>query len=197
MIMKKLAKPALLIALCSLTLVQTGCFGEFALTRKAYDWHASIGNKWVRSLLLWIPMGFVYSITALVDAVVLNLIEFWTGTNPVSMNEGDYEMQLVTLKGIDYRIEATKDTFTTTQLSGPQSGEVRILRFDRSDLTWKYTDSDVCEQPVMSFLDDQAERVRVYTDAGSIDLATSDLEDSGLVMARLNAMRGETTACVN
>lgn len=133
--MKKLARPAMIIALLSLGIAQTGCFGEFALTRKAYDWHASIGNKWVRSLLLWIPMGFVYGVTAFVDAVILNLIEFWSGSNPMSMNEGDYEMQMATIDGIEYKIEATKDTFTTTQISGEQAGEVRVMHFDRSDRT--------------------------------------------------------------
>ncbi|MBK8500432.1 MAG: DUF3332 family protein [Flavobacteriales bacterium] len=195
--MKTLAKPFLFIALCCLAFTQSGCFGEFALTRKAYDWHASIGNKFVRSLLLWIPMGFVYGITAMIDAVILNLIEFWSGTNPLSMNEGDHEMQLVTLKGIDYRIDATRDTFTTTQLSGAQAGEVRIMRFDRCDRTWKYTDSNVRDHAVMTFLDEQGESVRVYTDNGSMDLASAELLDTSVLMARASGLRATGTACSN
>ncbi|MCB9183050.1 MAG: DUF3332 family protein [Flavobacteriales bacterium] len=189
--MKKLARPAMIIALLSLGIAQTGCFGEFALTRKAYDWHASIGNKWVRSLLLWIPMGFVYGVTAFVDAVILNLIEFWSGTNPMSMNEGDYEMQMATINGVDYKIEATKDTFTTTQLTGDQIGEVRIMRFDRNDRTWKYTDSNVNDQAVMTFLDDQGDNVRVYTSDGSMDLTYAELQDKDLLMARMGARFGK------
>ncbi|MBL0129015.1 MAG: DUF3332 family protein [Flavobacteriales bacterium] len=195
--MKKFSKPALIIALCALSITQTGCFGEFALTRKAYDWHASIGNKFVRSLLLWIPMGFVYGITAMVDAVVLNLIEFWSGSNPLSMNEGDHEMQLLTVKGIDYRIDATKDTFTTTQLSGEMTGEVRIMQFDRADMTWKYTDSRVCEQPVMTFLDDQANMVRVYTDNGAMEITTADMQNRDMLMAKLGSSCAMVTACAN
>ena len=195
--MKKFSKPAMIIALCALSITQSGCFGEFALTRKAYDWHASIGNKFVRSLLLWIPMGFVYSITAMVDAVVLNLIEFWSGSNPLSMNEGDHEMQLLTIKGVDYRIDATKDTFTTTQLSGEMTGEVRIMQFDRADMTWKYTDSKVCERPVMTFLDDQAENIRVYTDNGTMDLTAAELQDKGLLLARVKQCTGEAMASAN
>ena len=195
--MKKFSKPAMIIALCALSITQSGCFGEFALTRKAYDWHASIGNKFVRSLLLWIPMGFVYSITAMVDAVILNLIEFWSGSNPLSMNEGDHEMQLLTIKGVDYRIDATKDTFTTTQLSGEMTGEVRIMQFDRADMTWKYTDSKVCERPVMTFLDDQAENIRVYTDNGTMDLTAAELQDKGLLLARVKQCTGEAMASAN
>lgn len=189
--MKKLARPAMIIALLSLGIAQTGCFGEFALTRKAYDWHASIGNKWVRSLLLWIPMGFVYSVTAMIDAVILNLIEFWSGSNPLSMNEGDYEMQMATINGVDYKIEATKDTFTTTQLTGDQIGEVRVMRFDRNDRTWKYTDSNVNDQAVMTFLDERGDNIRVYTDDGSMDLTYAELQDKDLLMAKVGVRFGK------
>jgi hypothetical protein len=188
--MRKLAKPALFIGLLSLGFAQTGCFGEFALTRKAYNWHASIGNKFVRSLLLWIPMGFVYSITAFVDVVILNLIEFWSGSNPMSMNEGDYEMQLATINGVDYKIEATKDTFTTTQLTGEQAGEVRIMRFDRCDRTWKYSDCTAKDVAVLTFLDEQGDRIRVYGADGSMDLTYAELQDKDLVMAKLGARFG-------
>lgn len=196
--MKTIQKTAFYLALGAVTITQTGCFGEFALTRKVYNWHDGVSNnKFVKSLLLWIPMAFAYSISAMLDVVIFNLIEFWGGSNPISMNEGDHEMQLATLDGVDYRIEATKDTFTTTQLSGEKAGEVRVLKFDRTTMTWKYSDSRVCEQPVMSFLDDRAEVVRVYTDNGSLDLATADLNNKDVVMAKLGATKGLETASAN
>jgi hypothetical protein len=196
--MKTIQKTAFILALGALTITQTGCFGEFALTRKAYNWHDGVSsNKFVKSLLLWIPMAFVYGITGMLDAVIFNLIEFWSGSNPISMNEGDHEMQLATIDGIDYRIEATKDTFTTTQLSGAKAGEVRVLKFDRNTLTWKYSDSRVCDQPVMTFLDDRAEAVRVYVDNGTLDLATADLQHKEVVMARLGTANTLGTSSAN
>jgi hypothetical protein len=196
--MKTIQKTAFILALGALTITQTGCFGEFALTRKAYNWHDGVSsNKFVKSLLLWIPMAFVYGITGMLDAVIFNLIEFWSGSNPISMNEGDHEMQLATIDGIDYRIEATKDTFTTTQLSGAKAGEVRVLKFDRNTLTWKYSDSRVCDQPVMTFLDDHAEAVRVYVDNGTLDLATADLQHKEVVMARLGTANTLGTSSAN
>ncbi|MBL7964454.1 MAG: DUF3332 family protein [Flavobacteriales bacterium] len=175
--MKIVRKSILFLALGMLMVGQSGCFGEFALTRKVYNWHDGVSNsKFVKSLLLWIPMGFVYGVTAMLDSVIFNLIEFWGGSNPISMNEGDHESQLVCHNGVDYRIDATKDTFTFTQLSGEEVGEVRIMKFDRATRTWKYSDSQVCEHPVMTFLDDQAENVRVYTDTGSMDLHLDDAQ---------------------
>lgn len=195
--MKIIRKTALYFAMSTLLITQTGCFGEFALTRKAYEFHDGISNsKFVKSLIFFLVGGFVYGFTGFVDAVILNLIEFWSGSNPLSMNEGDHEMQFTTIDGVDYRIDATKDTFTTTQLSGDEVGEVRIMKFDRATLTWKYSDSDVCEQPVMTFLDDRAENVRVYTANGSMDMATTDLQNKDLLMARFHA-KGLETACAN
>jgi hypothetical protein len=196
--MKKLTKPALFLALGTLLITQTGCFGEFALTRKAYNYHDGItDSKFVKSLLFWIPGGFVYMVTTFVDAVILNLIEFWSGTNPLSMVEGEHEIQLATIKGVDYKIEATKDTFTTTQLSGEQAGEVRVMKFDRSEMTWVYSDSKVCEKPVMGFLDAEGENVRLYTDFGTIDMAATDLQDSDVLMAKLGECKSEAMASAN
>lgn len=194
--MKKFSKPALIVALCAMSISQTGCYGEFVLVRKVYDWNGSVSpNKFVKSLLFWgLTIIPVYGAAAFIDAVILNLIEFWSGTNPVSMNEGDHEMQMVTFKGDKYLVEATKDTFTTTQLTGTKTGEVRIMKFDRSERTWKYTDSKICEQPVMTFLDDHAEDIRVYTNNGTLDLTATDLQDKDLLLARVQQCTGEALA---
>ncbi len=190
--MKKLGKPALMLAILTISLTQTGCFGTFALTRKTYEFHDGITeSKFLKSLLYWIPGGLVYGVTLFLDSVIFNLIEFWSGTNPVSMNEGDHEIQLTTIDGVEYRIEATKDTFTTTQLTGDRTGEVRIMRFDRSDLTWKYSDSNVSDQAVMSFPGGSGDAVRLYTDNGTIDLTAAELADSERLEAKLTNHVGE------
>ena len=184
--MKIVRKAAIMLAMSSLIVTQSGCFGEFALVRKVYNWNSEIGGKFVNTLVFYllniIP---VYGIAGFVDFVILNLIEFWSGSNPVSMNEGDYEMQMAQIKGVDYKIEATKDTFTTTQINGDQAGEVRVMKFDRNDMTWKYSDSKVCEQPVLGFLDEQGDELRLYTDFGTIDMAAADLKNEEVLLAKL------------
>lgn len=66
----------------------TGCYGKFALSKKVYDWNGSLGNKWVVELV-FLVLGAVqvYTIAGIVDALVLNLIEFWTGANPLASVE--------------------------------------------------------------------------------------------------------------
>lgn len=66
------------------------CTGGFTLTKKLHGFTSSLGNKWLNWLaflvLVIIP---VYGICLLVDALVINSIEFWTGSNPVSQSDFD------------------------------------------------------------------------------------------------------------
>lgn len=197
--MKIIRKTALLFAMSSLVITQTGCFGEFALTRRVWEWNDDLSDsKFVKTLVFYVLNIIpVYGIASFIDVVILNLIEFWSGSNPMSMNEGDYEMQMATIKGEKFKMESTKDTFTTTQLTGTKAGEVRVMKFDRNDMTWKYTDSKVCDQPVVSFLDAKGENVRVYTGNGAVDMATTDMQDKDLLMAKFNADKGLVTASAN
>jgi hypothetical protein len=66
----------------------SGCFGSFNLTRKLYGWNKGVSNdKFVRELVfLGLNVVPVYDIAGFIDVVVTNSIEFWTGTNPVSMS---------------------------------------------------------------------------------------------------------------
>ncbi len=66
----------------------TGCYGKFALTKKVYDWNGSFGNKYLVSILFWVLSIIpVYEIAGVVDVFILNLIEFWTGGNPLASVE--------------------------------------------------------------------------------------------------------------
>lgn len=186
--MKIARRPLIAMLLGGILVTQTGCFGSFALTKKTYEFHDSATNsKFVKSLLFWIPGGLVYPIVTGLDVIIFNLIEFWGGSNPISMNEGDHEMQLMTHNGEQFRIDATKDTFTTTQLTGEQAGEVRIMRFDRESLTWNYSDSDVQDMAVMTFLDATGDHVRIYTNDGTIELTAAELGDAAALCTTASA----------
>jgi hypothetical protein len=62
--------------------LSAGCFGKFQLTRKLYDVNQSIDDKYVRSAATWIFV-IPYALTGILDFVVFNVIEFWSGENPV------------------------------------------------------------------------------------------------------------------
>ncbi|MDD5761637.1 MAG: DUF3332 family protein [bacterium] len=73
-----------LVLVAAVGALSAGCFGKFQLTRKVYDINQSIDEKYVRSATTWIfAIVQVYTVAALADLIVFNVIEFWTGENPV------------------------------------------------------------------------------------------------------------------
>lgn len=71
------------LALSAILPLSAGCFGSFPLVKKVYSFNHEVSpDKWMREgvfLLLNIPFVPVYSLSAAVDALFLNSVEFWTG----------------------------------------------------------------------------------------------------------------------
>ena len=75
-----------LLAACVFTVSTTGCWGSFALTKKAYDFNNKLGNKWISWIVFFI-LGWIGGITLFVDSLIFNTIEFWTGSNPLALGD--------------------------------------------------------------------------------------------------------------
>ena len=70
------------LALCAAVLM-AGCYGRFPLTRGIYQWNRDVSSdKYIRSIVFW-PLSIVYLGAGLVDAVVINVLEFWSGNQVV------------------------------------------------------------------------------------------------------------------
>ena len=96
----------------------SGCYGKFALTRKVYQLNGEVRDKYLRSGVTWafifVP---VYGVSALLDFVVFNTIEFWNGQNPIASGEktmhfadqsGRYDIHAVKKNGqVTYEIQRT------------------------------------------------------------------------------------------
>lgn len=154
----------LIVGMASMT---SSCLGGFNLTKNVYGWNDSAtGNKFVNNLIFWgmviIP---VYGVTLFLDAVIFNLIEFWGGSNPISMEEGDYEVEYQNYAGVSYKVEATPNTFTITQLEGEEAGKVTVMRFDTDTETWFYEVGDE-SVALMSFEGDDNNTLQLYTATG-------------------------------
>ncbi|MDD7298059.1 protein of unknown function [Fibrobacter intestinalis] len=71
----------------------TACYGSYGLTKKIYNWNGTLGNKWLNScvhFLMWVIPVYPICI-GLVDGLVLNTVEFWTGSNPIAQGDTYYE----------------------------------------------------------------------------------------------------------
>lgn len=67
-----------------LSFLFAGCTGSFNITKKLYHFHRA-QEKWVdETIFLVCVIVPVYGVTLLVDGLVVNSIEFWTGDNPVA-----------------------------------------------------------------------------------------------------------------
>lgn len=116
----------------------TGCYGTFELTSKIYDWNGdATDNKWANSIIMWgliiIP---VYEFCLFVDVVVLNTVEFWTGSNPLAMTEGETDTQIVQSGDKIFEITASQNKFHIEQIEGDGTGQSIDLNYKADETAW-------------------------------------------------------------
>lgn len=153
---------AIILFVITLLFFNTACYGPFNLTKKLYEWNGNVGDKFTNELVFFAFLVIpVYEVTLFIDGVVLNSIEFWTGSNPVTMSEGDTDVQLVEKNGNKYQITATKNKFHIIQLEGNTPGEEAEFIFNPEEEAWylstdgrlkKLTDSDSDKELIEVFL---------------------------------------------
>jgi hypothetical protein len=113
------------LALVAGSLGTAACFGSFHVTRNVWSFNKKVSpNKWAQELVfLAFNIIPVYGIAGFVDAVVVNSVEFWTGTNPVKVSS---------------RIQVDKDTYvyrTLLEKNGVRVMELKMFRFDNLTAT--------------------------------------------------------------
>jgi hypothetical protein len=132
--MKKIRVLSLVACLMAASLLCNSCYGPFRLTVKLHSWNGTVGDKWANTLVFFafsiIP---VYAVTVFLDALIFNSIEFWGGTNPVAMNEGESETKIVNSGNKVYSITAMKNRFLIEQLEGPHTGNIAEILFQPED----------------------------------------------------------------
>lgn len=118
----------------------TGCTGSFKLTKTVNNFHRSQPEKWVDEIIfLGCAIFPIYGFAMLGDAIILNSVEFWTGSNPMaslSNPEGirtiqDGEDKVVISHGRD------KDTLNIKSTLSPDVS----VTFQRSDKGVRLMDS--------------------------------------------------------
>ena len=144
--MKKFRIAAGAIMLAGLSLTLNSCIGNFALTNKVLSWNKQVGNKFVNELVFfafWVLP--VYEVTVIADALVLNSIEFWSGSNPLQASVTKIETE----QG-RYIIDCDGKGYTVTH---EKSGQSMRLDFIEEEQTWALNDNGYMI-PFMTFVDD-------------------------------------------
>lgn len=164
---KKYLSVALVMALAG-SMMFTSCIGSFSLTNKLMDWNKTIGSKFVNELVFvafWIVP--VYEVSALADVLVINSIEFWSGSNPIAKGkkviDGEDGRYLVECDGNGYTITSETD------------GSIVRLDFEAEDKSWSVNVNGESHK-FMTFVDDS--HVKMITPNG--DYQVVELSQEGL-----------------
>lgn len=121
-----------------ISLLTSSCLGSFNAFNNLKDWNdQATYNRYVNNAIFWglwiIP---AYPLFFLGDLIIFNVIEFWSGSNPIVMNTGEFESQWVHHKGVDYRLEAQKNQFDIYVESGKKKGKSVHLYYLPESQTW-------------------------------------------------------------
>ena len=113
------------------TILFSSCVGSFGLFNRVSSWNQSVGNKFVNELV-FLAMNIipVYGVAYLADALVINSIEFWSGSNPMA-NVGD--VKKVKGENGNYLVETLENGYSITKEGETASME---LIYDKYLNTW-------------------------------------------------------------
>ncbi len=141
--MKRNMKKVLIIALLAVSAPSlTGCYGPFRLTSKLHNWNGQISNKKFVNELSFIGLAVIqaYSVCMLADGLIFNSIEFWGGNNPISMKEGEVEIQDVIHDGKMYQVIKSKNNMT---VAAKDSDEKVDFRYFPEEEKWYQMNGEV------------------------------------------------------
>lgn len=128
-------------------IVLSGCYGSNACFEKLHKWNGTLGNKWLNSIVHFVLniFGVYWICLGLVDGLVLNTVEFWTGSNPLASGDSYYEQDAQ-----GNSIAAVKNA------DGSMSVELTTAKGEKANLTLQR------DENVVRALDDEGNLVAQY-----------------------------------
>ena len=113
------------------TLLTSSCVGSFQLFNHLAQWNKrATGSKFLNELIFLI-ISPVYGICSLADVLVLNTIEFWSGSNPMASNIGKTQ-QVMGQDGRYYAVTTLKNGY---KIKTPD-GEIMQFIHDQKTDSW-------------------------------------------------------------
>ncbi|MCB9795254.1 MAG: DUF3332 family protein [Alphaproteobacteria bacterium] len=122
-------------------LAASGCIGSFALTKRVYSWNRGMGSPVVQEVIFLIFLIIpVYSVVLTIDGLLLNTIEFITGSNPLARAEGEEAEAVAELEeGTRVRFRRRRGQLEV-QLIHPD-GRRSLRRFEQTEDGLRVTDA--------------------------------------------------------
>ena len=117
----------LLVGVC----LMSSCIGSFGLFNKMLSWNKNATNSKFLNELIFLVISPVYVICGTADVLVLNTIEFWSGSNPVAANIGKTE-SILGSDGKLYAVTTLKDGY---EIKAADGNVVNFI-YNEKDNTW-------------------------------------------------------------
>ena len=180
----KLKKLSIATAILLISAVSfQSCIGSFSLTNKVLSWNNTVNNKFINEVVFfafWILP--VYEVTALADLLVINSIEFWSGTNPMEASN-----KVITTEHGNYNILANESGY---KIDSPD-GNTLCFNFDSETQTWSFNLNDKESIDFLKFKDNK--HVQVLNVTGQfvdVELTEEGVRDyirtAGMTMMAMN-----------
>ena len=139
--MKKISFSAVAVLLAG-SLMCSSCIGSFKLFNGYEKWQCNMtSNKYVNGIVGLILQPIVGGICLTVDALVLNTIEFWTGSNPMAANK------VQTVKGQDGLYYAVKTLKNGYEVKAP-NGEITLITHDSKTDSWSVSQNGITKEVI-------------------------------------------------
>ncbi len=112
-------------------LMTTSCVGSFQLTHRLAQWNKSATKERFLNEIIFLLISPAYPVCAVADALVLNTMEFWSGSNPLADRVGTKR----TVLGQDGRYYAVTTKRYGYEVKTPEGETIRFA-YDKKTDSW-------------------------------------------------------------
>lgn len=156
----------------------TSCIGSFGLFNKLLGWNKGLSNKFVNELV-FIVISPAYGVASVVDLLVLNTVEFWTGSNPVA-KVGHVD----NVWGQDGKMYAVKTLKNGYEVTRPTGDKVYFV-YNKKDNSWSMEENGVQKELFRYNADGTVKAI--LPNGESLDVAASE---QGIYQLRMACNNG-------
>lgn len=113
------------------TIMTTSCVGSFTMFNKLAHWNKNATDSKILNEIIFLIISPAYAFCGIADALVLNSIEFWSGSNPMAENIGKTK----NVRGEDGKIYAVTTLKDGYKIVTP-NGDTYEFIYDKETDSW-------------------------------------------------------------
>ena len=113
------------------TLLTSSCVGSFSLFNRVAKWNTHATSSKFLNEIIFILISPAYAVCSVADLLVLNTIEFWSGSNPMAQKVGTTQ-EVQGKDGRYYAVTTLKDGY---EVKNPEGETIRFV-YDKKTDSW-------------------------------------------------------------